>query len=104
MVVEVDVVLDVVDVLVDVEGAVVTGIVVDVVGAVDVEVTAAVDEVEPESVVVPPSLLQAAAARARAATRTKGVGFTPGSLAREVSFTGSRCLLRDHFQQAVIDL
>ncbi len=76
MVDEVDVV---VDVLVVVGTAVVTGMVVLVVDeGADVEVTAAtVDDVEPESVVAGSSLLQPAIVRARMARGTKRVVFTP---------------------------
>ncbi|MEO7370258.1 MAG: hypothetical protein ABIZ69_05310, partial [Ilumatobacteraceae bacterium] len=71
-------VVDVVDEVVDVDGAVVTGIVVDV-GAVasDVVVSrATVDEVEPASVVAALSLLQPAAVMAMRMSGRRHVDFT----------------------------
>jgi len=81
--------VDVVDVLVDVEGAVVTGMVVVVVSVdADVEVLVSTDDdVDAESVAAPLSLLHAAIV---SAMRTRGairIDFTVASLARIVSIT-----------------
>jgi hypothetical protein len=81
--------VDVVEVLVDVEGAVVIGMVVGVVSAAtDVDVGISTnDDVDTESVAAPLSLLHDAIVtmmRARGATR---INFTVGSLARLVAIT-----------------
>ncbi|HEY4609599.1 MAG TPA: hypothetical protein VIH06_10360 [Ilumatobacteraceae bacterium] len=74
----VDDVLDVVDEVVEVDAAVVTGIVVLVVvaGAELVVVSATDDEVEALSVLAPPSSLQPAAKIAASITGTRQVAFT----------------------------
>jgi hypothetical protein len=74
----VDEVLDVVDDVVEVGAAVVAGVVVVVDTGSDDDVTAATDDdVEPESVVVDPSLLQLAIVAAMRATATRRFDFTP---------------------------
>jgi hypothetical protein len=87
-VVEVDEVDEVVDVDVDVEAAVVTGVVVLVTtdGSDVDEVPPTDEEVEPESVVAGSSLLHPAIDSAMT-KGTKRVGFTVGSLARFVTIT-----------------
>ena len=87
--VDVDVVDVEVDVVVEVDAAVVTGVVVLVVdsGAEDVLAPETEEDVEPESVDAGPSLLHATIV---SATRTRGTrrsDFTVGSLARFVAIT-----------------
>lgn len=73
----VDDVVDVVDDVVEVETAVVAGVVVEVVDTSDDDVTADTDdEVEPESVVLDPSLLQPALITAMRATAARRFDFT----------------------------
>ena len=73
----VDDVVDVVDEVVDVGTAVVAGVVVDVVDASDDDVTADTDdEVEPEPVVLDPSLLQPAIVAAMTANTARRFDFT----------------------------
>jgi hypothetical protein len=81
--------VDVVDEVVDVGAAVVTGMVVLVVDDVaDVEVTAPTDdEVDPLSVVAGSSSLQPAIARAMTTRDARRIDFTSGSLARLVPIT-----------------
>lgn len=88
MVVVLVVLVDVVDVLVDVDAAVVTGVVVDVVLASDVEVAASIDDdVDDSSVDCVLSLLQLATTSANATRGARRRGFTTGSLARCMSIT-----------------
>jgi hypothetical protein len=83
----VDVEVDVVEV-VDVEVEVVTGVVVVVTTSTDeVDVTSAIDDVEPESVAFAALLLHAAIVRAITTTTAPRIGFTVGSLPRAVSIT-----------------
>lgn len=84
-----DVVLEVVELVVEVGTAVVTGMVVLVVDAgAELDVApAAVDEVEPESVVAGLSSLQATTVSASRTRGTRRVDFTVGSLARFVAIT-----------------
>ena len=85
--VDVDVV-EVVDDVVLVDAAVVTGVVVVVTAATDVVVSMAIDdELEPESAEPEESSLQAAIASARRTTGTRRIDFTPGSLARRMPIT-----------------
>ena len=87
MLVVVDVEVDVVEV-VDVEVDVVTGTVVVVATSTDeVDVTSAIDDVEPESVVFAALLLHAAIVKAMRTTTAPRIGFTVGSLPRAVSIT-----------------
>jgi hypothetical protein len=72
----VDEVVDVVDDVVDVDTAVVAGVVVEVVDASDEDVTDTDDDVEPESVVLAPSLLQPAIVAAMRATPARRFDFT----------------------------
>jgi hypothetical protein len=83
----VDVDVDVVEV-VDVDVDVVAGVVVVVEASTDeVDVTTAIDDVEPVSVVFAGSLLQAATVKAMRTTTAPRIGFTVGSLPRDVSIT-----------------
>ncbi len=85
MVVDVDV--EVVDV-VEVDVEVVTGVVVVVAAAiVDVVVSTAIDDVEPESVDFDELLLHEAIVSAMRTTVATRIGFTVGSLPRAVSIT-----------------
>jgi hypothetical protein len=82
-------VVDVVDVLVEVDAAVVTGVVV-VVTSVSADVELAVpgnDDVDPESVVVALSLPHAAIVSTMRASGAMCIDFTVGSLARFVAIT-----------------
>jgi hypothetical protein len=88
----VGVVVDVGDVLVvvdvDVDAAVVTGVVVVVTTGANVElVLVATDDVEPESVVARSSSLHAETASATRTSGTRRIEFTVGSLARVVTIT-----------------
>ena len=87
MLVVVDVEVDVVDV-VEVDVEVVAGVVVVVETSTDeVDVTTAIDDVEPESVVFAALLLHAATVTAMRTTTAPRIGFTVGSLPRAVSIT-----------------
>jgi hypothetical protein len=82
-------VLEVVDVDVEVDAAVVTGVVVVVTAAsTEVELLTAIDDdVDAESVDAALSLLHPAVASATRTNGTRQVGFTVGSLARFVAVT-----------------